>query len=53
MSSTPIPNIAPWLAVSDGQKAVDYYKAAFGAVELYRLDGDGATLAVAQLSIGR
>jgi len=22
MSSTPIPNIAPWLAVSDGQKAV-------------------------------
>jgi PhnB protein len=52
MSSTPIPNIAPWLAVSDGQKAVDYYRAAFGAVELYRLDGDDATLAVAQLSIG-
>ena len=33
-------NIAPWLAVRDAGKAVDYYKAAFGAVELYRLDGN-------------
>jgi PhnB protein len=53
MTSTAIPNIAPWLAVSDAQKAVDYYKAAFGAVELYRLEGgEGGNLAVAQLSVG-
>jgi PhnB protein len=43
-------NIAPWLAVSDAQKAVDYYRAAFGAVELDRLDDDGK-LAVARLSV--
>jgi PhnB protein len=44
--------IAPWLAVRDADGAVAYYKRAFGAVELYRLAGDEATIAVAQLSIG-
>ena len=44
-------NIAPWLAVRDAQRAADFYKAAFGAVEVYRLDGDEGTVAVAQLSI--
>ena len=44
-------NIAPWLAVRDAQRATDFYKAAFGAVEVYRLDGDEGTIAVAQLSI--
>jgi PhnB protein len=44
-------NIAAWLAVSDARKAVDYYKAAFDAVELYRLDGDDGNIAVAQLSV--
>ena len=43
--------IAPWLAVSDAQKAVDFYTAAFGAIELYRLEGDDGKLAVAQLSV--
>jgi PhnB protein len=43
--------IAPWLAVSDAAGAVDFYRKAFGAVELYRLDGDGEGVAVAQLSI--
>jgi PhnB protein len=52
LSSPTSPRIAPWLAVSDAQKAVDFYKAAFGSVELYRLAGDDGTLAVAQLSIG-
>ena len=38
------------LAVRNGQKAVDFYKVAFGAVEMYRVeDPDGAV--VAQLSI--
>ncbi len=52
MSPTGNPNIAPWLAVHDAQKAVDYYKAAFGAVELYRLPADDGSLAVVQLAIG-
>lgn len=33
-------NIAPWLSVRDADKAVEYYKAAFGAVEQYRLQDD-------------
>ena len=52
MNPTANSNIAPWLAVRDAQKAVDYYKAAFGAVELYRLPADDGSLAVVQLSVG-
>ena len=29
--------IAPWLTVKNGVKAVDFYKAAFDAIETYRL----------------
>ena len=43
--------IAPWLTVSDAQKAVDFYTAAFDAVETYRLEGDDGKLAVAQLAV--
>jgi PhnB protein len=43
--------IAPWLAVSDAGNAVEFYAAAFGAVELYRLEGDDGKLAVAQLAV--
>ena len=42
--------LAPWLVVRNAKEAEDFYAAAFGAVELYRLDGDEG-LAVAQLSI--
>jgi PhnB protein len=52
MSSTTIPNIAPWLAVRDAQKAVEFYQAAFGAVELYRLPADDGSPSVVQLSVG-
>lgn len=42
--------IAPWLAVRNGAKAVEFYKAAFGATEVHRLeDPDGNV--VAQLSV--
>jgi PhnB protein len=44
-------NIAPWLTVSDGLRALEYYKAAFGAVELYRLEDDTDRVVVAQLAI--
>ncbi len=43
-------SIAPMLSVRVGAKAVEFYKAAFGAVELFRIDAeDGAV--VAQLSV--
>jgi PhnB protein len=41
--------IAPWLCLRDGARAVDFYKAAFGAVEVFRLDGGGSV--VAKLSV--
>jgi hypothetical protein len=43
-------SIAPWLSVRDGAQAVDFYKAAFKAAEVYRLDvPDGGI--VARLSV--
>ena len=44
--------IAPWLSVADATKAVEYYKAAFGAVELECLEDEAGSVVVAQLSIG-
>jgi PhnB protein len=44
--------IAPWLSVSDGRRALQYYLAAFGAVERYRLEDDGQRVIIAQLAIG-
>jgi PhnB protein len=43
--------IPPWLAVSDAQRVVEFYEAAFGAVEVCRLEGDEGKLAVAQLAV--
>ena len=45
-------DILPWLSVSNAAEALDYYKAAFGATELYRLEGDNGKLVIAQLSVG-
>ena len=47
----PIPSsISPWLSVSNGAKAVEFYQAAFGAIQTYRLDApDGGV--VAKLSV--
>jgi PhnB protein len=43
-------SIAPWLSVRDSARAVDFYKSAFAATEVYRLDGpDGGV--VARLSV--
>jgi PhnB protein len=41
--------IAPWLSVLESARAVDFYKAAFGAAELFRLEGGGGV--VARLSV--
>jgi PhnB protein len=50
MSSDPKTSIAPMLSVRSGAKAVDFYKAAFGASEQFRLDGEGGAV-VARLSV--
>jgi PhnB protein len=43
--------IAPWLSVRGGTRAVEFYKTAFGAEQVYRIeDPDGNV--VARLSVG-
>jgi PhnB protein len=39
-------SLAPWLTVRNGEKAVEFYKAAFDAVETYRLEDPGGGLVV-------
>ena len=41
--------VAPMLAVRDGVKAIEFYKEAFGAIELWRIDAGGDI--VAELSL--
>jgi PhnB protein len=43
--------IAPWLSVKDATEAVDFYRAAFGAVDSDRLEDDAGGVIVARLSI--
>jgi PhnB protein len=45
-------SIAPWLSVPDGKAALQFYTAAFGAVELERLEDEAGQVVVAQLSLG-
>jgi len=42
-------SIAPWLSVRDSARAVEFYKSAFGATEVFRFDGGGGV--VARLSV--
>lgn len=49
--ASPRPSVAPMLSVRRGSAAVDFYKAAFGATEIFRIESpDGAV--VAQLGVG-
>lgn len=43
--------LLPWLTVQDGEKAVAFYKSAFGAREVYRLNEPGAGVVV-RLAVG-
>lgn len=48
-----MPSISPQLSVRRGRDAIEFYKAAFGAVEDYRVGGtDDHEDVVAQLSVG-
>ena len=44
-------SIAPWLSVSNCIKAVEFYKSAFEADEVYRLETADGELMVARLSV--
>jgi len=44
-------SIAPMLSVRRGAQAIEFYKAAFGAGELFRLDSESGAV-VARLSVG-
>jgi PhnB protein len=44
------PSVTPWLSVRGSARAGEFYKAAFGATEAYRMDGDGGSI-VARLSL--
>ncbi|MGC4049634.1 MAG: VOC family protein [Paludibaculum sp.] len=43
-------SIAPMLSVRRGAQAIDFYKSAFGATELFRLDAESGAV-VAELSV--
>ena len=56
MSVKPIPegyhSVTPSLTLDDASAAIDFYKRAFGATELYRLPGPGGKVMHAELKIG-
>ncbi|WP_321472985.1 VOC family protein [uncultured Paludibaculum sp.] len=47
----PNTSIAPMLSVRQGAQAIEFYKQAFGATELFRIDSDTGSV-VAQLAVG-
>lgn len=52
----PIPEgyhtVTPYLVVKGASKAIDFYKKAFNATELFRMEGPGGTIAHSELQIG-
>jgi PhnB protein len=52
----PIPegfhSITPYLTVNDAARAIDFYKKAFGAKEIFRMDGPPGKIGHAELQIG-
>jgi PhnB protein len=44
--------VTPYLIVTDSARAIDFYKRAFGAEELLRLDGPDGKVVHAELKIG-
>jgi PhnB protein len=48
-SAIPV-SLAPWLSVRNGARAVEFYKAAFGALETYRIE-DPTGAVVSRLSV--
>ena len=49
-TSRPLTSIAPMLSVRNGAKALEFYKAAFGATELFQVDSESGEV-VARLAV--
>jgi PhnB protein len=45
-------SVTPYLIVDGAAKAIDFYKRAFGAVELFRMDGPDGRIGHAEIRIG-
>lgn len=45
-------SVTPHLVVNGGARAIDFYAAAFGAVEHYRMPGPGGSVAHAEIQVG-
>src|SRR5690606_10764311 len=56
MAVKPIPegqhSITPYLGIQGAAKAIEFYKQAFDAVEMFRLDGPDGRIGHAELKIG-
>ena len=56
MAVKPIPegyhSVTPYLSIKGAARALDFYKQAFGATELLRMDGPNGTIAHAEIRIG-
>jgi PhnB protein len=56
VSVSPVPagyhTVTPYLIVRGAAKAIEFYKAAFGAVERFRMEGPGGKLGHAEVQIG-
>jgi PhnB protein len=56
MAVKPIPegyhSVTPYLIVRGGAEAIDYYKKAFGATELFRMAAPGGKIGHAEIKIG-
>src|SRR5262245_18797778 len=56
MPAKPIPDgyhtVTPYLIIQGAAKAIEFYKRAFGATELLRLEGPGGSLGHAEIKIG-
>src|SRR5688572_32822012 len=56
MAVKPIPDgyhsVTPYLIVNDAAKAIEFYKQAFGATELFRMDSPGGKIGHAEIKIG-
>lgn len=56
MATKPIPegyhSVTPYLIVKGASRAIEFYKQAFGATELIRMEGPDGTLGHAEIKIG-
>jgi PhnB protein len=56
MAVKPIPDgyhsVTPYLIVDDAASAIEFYKRAFGATELFRMDAPGGKIGHAEIKIG-